>query len=204
MTPIFSFNLFKSIKDAMRKIVFITTTLVCLMLLFSIFTSCNQLSGKKEGNESNSMNEAISEQEIPSAEKWLKSIFECEDGNGYCLPADRDVFTDRYNKFFLESLEIFEYPDFKTEKDRVSAEDVYRKKWKDIYPLGKEIWTPFGQGNGMEAGDKLENVTIISISDLEYTVLVDYGEGSVFSNDVLLVLSGDAYLIDYIETELIE
>ena len=67
-----------------------------------------------------------------------------------------------------------------------------------IYPLGKEVWAPFGMGNGMEAGDKLENVTITHLSDLKFTALIDYGEGNVFFNALLLVPSGDAFLIDYI------
>ena len=73
-----------------------------------------------------------------------------------------------------------------------------------IYPLGKEVWAPFGMGNGMEAGDKLENVTITHLSDLKFTALIDYGEENVFFNALILVPSGDAFLIDYIETTLID
>ena len=103
-------------------------------------------------------------------------------------------------KNFQETLGIYEYPEFETDNEQKVAEDSYRKKWKDIYPLDKEVWPPFGQGNGMMEGDKLENVTITHISDLKYNVLVEYREGMVFSNNLLLIPQGDSFLIDFIDT----
>ena len=170
----------------MKKSILITTTLLFSILLFLISTSCKNPSGENTG------------------ETWLKSIFQCENGNGYCLPEEKEVFTERYYEFYLESIGIFEYPDFETDDEKIAAENTFKNKWKDIYPLDNYIWSPFGCGNGMEAGDRLENVTITHISDLEYSVLVEYLGGNVFSNDLLLIPSGDAFLIDYIATELKE
>lgn len=166
----------------MNKTIFTTTALLCSILMLTLSTSCNSDSG----------------------EKWLNSIFQCENGTDYCLPNDRDVFTERYYEFYLESLEIFEYPNFDTKEEEVAAKESYRKRWTGIYPLDHYIWSPFGRGNGMDAAERLENVTITRISNLEYNVLVEYLDGNVFSNDLLLVSSGDTFLIDYIATELRE
>ena len=188
----------------MKKRILITTMLLCSMLVFTISTSCNQNAGKKEESKSNSLKETINEQQILSGEAWLKSIFECNDGKDLCFPDEEKVFTERYYQFFIESLGIYEFPDFETEKERIAAEKAYKNKWKDIYPLGKEVWAPFGRGNGIVKGDKLENVIVTPISDLKFTVIIEYGEGTVISNSLLLVPSGDSFMIDYIETELIE
>lgn len=96
--------------------------------------------------------------------------------------------------FFIESLEVFEYPDFETEKEQVVAEKAYKNKWKDIYPLGKEVWAPFGRGNGIGVTHKLEDVFITRISDLEYTVLIGYGEGTISSNALVLAPFGQCVL----------
>ena len=188
----------------MKKKILFTTTLLYSLLVFTVSTSCNQTSDKKEEGKSDSLEVAINDKEFASGETWLESIFECDNGKGYCFPDEEKVFTERYYQFFIESLEIFEYPDFENEEDQIAVEKAYKNKWKDIYPLDKEVWAPFGRGNGVEAGDKLEDVTITLISDLEYNVVVDYGGGAVFSNDVVLVESGDSFTIDYIETEFIE
>ncbi len=185
----------------MKKRILITTTLLCSILVFS---SCNQNSTKKEAGESNSVEEVKNNQDISSGEKWLKSIFECTDGNEFCFPDEEKVFTERYYEFFVESLGIFEFPDFETEDERIAAEASYKNKWKDIYPMGKEVWAPFGRGNGIGTGDKLENVIVTPISDLEYTVIIEYGDGTVASSSLLLIHSGNAFLIDFIETHLIE
>lgn len=167
----------------MKKSILISTILLFSLLLFIAATSCKNLPGEDAG------------------EKWLKSIFECQNGNGYCLPEDSKVFTERYLEFHSESIGIFEYPDFETDEELIAAENAFKNKWKDIYAVDKYIWSPFGYGNGMEAGDRLENVTITHISDLKYSVLVEYRNGMIFSNELLLIPSGEAFLIDYIATD---
>ena len=188
----------------MKKRILFTTTLLFSLLVFTVSTSCNQNPSKKDESKSDAFEDPINEQEISSGETWLKSIFECDNGNGYCFPDEEKVFTERYYQFFIESLAIYEYPDYETENEQLAAEKAYKNKWKDIYPLGEEVWAPFGRGNGIGAGDKVENVDITRISDLKYKVLIDYGERLVFSNDVVLVQSGDTFLIDYFKTDLIE
>ncbi|NLZ94495.1 MAG: hypothetical protein GX921_01560 [Bacteroidales bacterium] len=146
------------------------------------------------------MKETIREQQILPSHAWLKSIFECQDGSGYCFPDEEHVLTEQYYQFFIESLQVFEYPDFETEEEQVAAEKAYESKWKDIYPVGKEIWYPFGRGNGVEPGFRLENVVITHLYDLIYSVMIHFGDDDLFLSTLQLVQSGDAFLIDYVET----
>lgn len=139
-----------------------------------------------------------------SGEKWLISIFECQSGSDFCFPDIEKVFTDQYLEFYYESLEIYEYPDFETEEEQIAAEKKFKNKWKNIYSSDAYIWPPFGMGNGIEVGYKLKNVTITQVSNLKYTILIDFGEENIFSNTVFLVPLGDAFLIDFIETDLIK
>ena len=177
--------------------------LLCFMLVLTLSTGCNAVSRKKEENKAVLYNETDGQQ-ISGGEEWLKSIFQCDNGNDYCFPDEQKITTTRYYEFFVESLDIYEYPDFETEAEQMNAEKAYKNKWGKTYPLGNEVWAPFGRGNGMEAGDKLENVTITHLSDLKFTALIDYGEENIFFNALLLIPSGDAFLIDYIETTFIE
>jgi hypothetical protein len=177
--------------------------LLCFMLVLTLSTGCNAVSSKKEENKAVLYNETDGQQ-ISGGEEWLKSIFQCDNGNDYCFPDEKKITTTRYYEYFVEWLGIYEYPDFETENEQIAAEKAFKNKWKNIYPLGKEVWAPFGRGNGMEAGDKLENVTITHLSDLKFTALIDYGEENIFFNALLLIPSGDAFLIDYIETTFIE
>lgn len=173
------------------------TALLCSILVFATLTSCNQNSANKNVNKSNSSKEVITEQQISLSEKWLKSIFLCSDNNSYCFPDEEKVFTKQYLVFYYEKLEIFEYTDFETENKQIAAEKAFENKWKDIYPLNKDFWAPLGRGNGIEVGCKLENVTITHISDLIFSVIIDYGDENIQFNALTLVPSGDAFLIDY-------
>ena len=188
----------------MTKRIFITSTLLCSILIAALSISCNQSAGKTVKGKSARLKETISEQHILAGERWLKSIFNCQDGIGYCFPNEESVLTEQYYQFFIESLRIFEYPDFETEKEQIVAEEAYRNKWKDIYPLGKEIWYPFGRGNGVEPGFKLKNVVITHLSDLIYSVMIHFGEDDLFLSTLSLVASGGEFLINYIESEYLE
>lgn len=176
------------------------STLLCSVLVVLLSTSCNQTSGNQQENTTVSLMEGVNTQQIASGETWLNGIFQCPDGRGYCFPDEEKVLTEQYYQFYNESLAMFEYPDFETEQEQMNAEKAYKNKWEKTYPLGNEVWAPFGRGNGLGAGDMLQNVTITHLSDLKFTALIDYGEGNVFFNALLLVPSGDAFLIDYIET----
>ena len=113
----------------MKKTIKFTSLLLILILVFAM-SSCNKNSTKESETETIPVKEALTANKDNAEEEWLKSIFQCENGNGYCLPDDEKVFTKRYKEFFQETLEIFEYPEFETEKERISAEAAYRKKWK--------------------------------------------------------------------------
>ena len=188
----------------MRKTLICTTTFVCSILLLAVSTSCNKPSPKKEKSKANLFEEAINGQQNLSGEEWLKSIFHCENGNGFCFPDEEKVTTERYYEFFIETIGIYEYPTFETEEERVAAEQAYKNKWKDVYPLEDEMLYPFGRGNGTEYGDELRNVIIITQSDTEYTVLIDYGVELKAFTEVTLIHNGDSYLIDYMKSEYIE
>ena len=188
----------------MRKNIIFTATIINFLLVSSVSTSCNQNSGKNLETKSEALEEAVNNQEESSAETWLRGIFECHTGGDFCFPDEEKVFTERYYQFFIESLGIFEYPNFETEEEKLAAENEYKNKWKDIYPLDKEVWTPFGRGNGMGVGDTLENVIITPISHMEYTIIIEFGDSTVTTNYLRLIPSGNAFLIDYIEANLIE
>ena len=188
----------------MKKTITFPVALLSSIIAVTVLTGCDQ-SSANEVSKPAVVKEAIDKQQVSVGEKWLQSIFsQCKSGHGYCLPDDEKIFTKRYKEFYQEQLEIFEYPDFATEDELIAAKQAYKNKWKDIYPLDKEVWTPFGQGNGMMAGDTLENVSISRTADLQYNVLVEYNHGDIFSSNLLLIPSNGTFLIDFIDTTLKE
>lgn len=191
-------------QKGMKKRIFITTIVLCSILITALLTGCNQSSGKNSDSKSTRLNETIGEQQILWSHVWLKGIFDCQNGKGYCFPEEERVLTEQYYQFFIESLQIYEYPDFETDADQVAAEKAHKQKWRDIYPVGKEIWYPFGRGNGIEAGFKLKNVVVTHLADLIYSVMIHFDEEDLFLNTLRLVHSGDDFLIDYIETVYLE
>lgn len=188
----------------MKKIIIFPAALLSSLIAVTVLTGCDQ-SSANEVSKPAVVKEAIDKQQVSVGEKWLQSIFsQCKSGHGYCLPDDEKIFTKRYKEFYQEQLEIFEYPDFATEDELIAAKQAYKNKWKDIYPLDKEVWPPFGQGNGMMAGDTLENVSISRTADLQYNVLVEYNHGDIFSSNLLLIPANGTFLIDFIDTTLKE
>ena len=148
--------------------------------------------------------EVTNELQISAGAKWLKSIFQCSNGSDYCFPDEEKVITERYYEFFVESLGIFEYPDFETEDEQIAAENAYKKKRKDIYPLDIEVLSPFGRGNGIGSGDQLKNVTITPHSETKFTVIIDYGDEIKTTTELTLIANGNSFLIDYMKSEYIE
>ena len=188
----------------MKKNIFTAASLLFSLLMLAVFTGCNQHSNETAGNKSDSLKEAISEQQITSGEKWLKSIFECQNKHDFCFPNEEKVCTERYYAFFIESLEIFEYPDFETENERIAAEEAFKRKWEGIYPLDVPVLSPFGRGNGIESGQQLKNVAITSHSDMKYTVTIDYGGGIIAKSEVTLIGNDGSFLIDYMKSDYID
>ena len=188
----------------MKKKILTATSLLCFILMLILSTGCNQNSYKTEGNKSDSLKEAVNDQPNSSGEKWLKSIFQCNNGSDYCFPNEEKVCTKRYYEYFVESLGIYEYPDFETDNEQVAAEKAFKNKWKDIYPQDAAILSPFGRGNGVETGMELKNVNIIFHSDYKYTVVIDYSDGIKTTSEVTLIANGNSFLIDYMKSEYIE
>ncbi|MDY0102319.1 MAG: hypothetical protein RBS07_05235 [Lentimicrobium sp.] len=181
-----------------------TTGLFVSILVFTLSTSCNQSSGDKEVNNVDSLNKSMDGQQISQGEEWLKSIFQCDNGNDYCFPDEQKITTTRYYEFFTESLDIYEYPDFETDTERIAAENAFKMRWGKIYPLDVPILSPFGRGNGIESGQKLENVTIAAQSDMKYSVIIDYGDGIQTTSEVTLIANGSSFLVDFMISEFID
>ena len=129
----------------MKKRFISTSAIIYLMLLLIVSSSCNQLSSNKNEGDTDVYKRKIAQQHVLSGEEWLKSIFHCETGNDFCFPDEEKVTTERYYEFFIETIGLYEYPTFETEEERVAAENAYKNKWKDIYPLDNEMLYPFGR-----------------------------------------------------------
>ena len=178
-----------------------TIFFVVIAVIGLLYVSCN--SDKKKGNSANTDNQP--EQLAAKGAEWLKLIFTCaDDEKSFCFPDEESICSERYYAYYSEYMDIFEYPEFETEAEQKEAEQKFEAKWKSIYPTGVELWAPFGRGNGVDMGYHLKNVTITHNSGLEYTVLVDYGDGYVFKNEVTLIPYDNVFQVDYIKTEFIE
>ncbi len=165
---------------------------------------------KNNSSESNQIlkNEEIKENILKNenAEEWLKNIFKCKNESRYCfyIEYEKQLCTQRFYDFMIDSEEIYGASNL-TGDDYLNALKEYKKKWKSIYPLRNEIYGQtwlFGRGN--DDTEKIEKVEITKISDLKYSVFIDYGDNIKTQSEVLLVLENDKYKIDYCVTEFIE
>lgn len=133
---------------------------------------------------------------IDSGEEWLKSLFVNKQ-----FPDENKVCTKRFLEYMSDKGSIWG-PSNYSEEEAVVAEKVFRKKYGGIYKiLEDENWL-FGRGNGGE--DKVQKFKISKISELNYTVFIDFGDNVKTNNNVILVKSGDSYKIDFCETKFIE
>ena len=130
----------------MKETVVITIITICSILLLVVSASCNQPLQRNEESKSDLFEKTIYEQHPLSGEEWLKDIFHCDSGSGFCFPDEQKVTTDRYYEFFIETIGIYEYPMFETEDERIAAEQVYKNKWKDVYPLEDVMLKPLVLG----------------------------------------------------------
>lgn len=177
---------------------------VLLSGLFLSLASCEQNTAATESRKTAVVERSVSAQQSTAGAIWLSGIFRCATSLGYCLPDYEQVFTPRYLEFYQDVLQVFEYPEAETDEQRRAAEQAHAQKWTGIYPLVQTQWPPFGMGNGMAAGDTLVDVKIIPVVDLRYSVLIDYGEQTLFANEVRLIPVDAAFLIDHIDTHLVE
>lgn len=145
-------------------------------------------------------------QKIDSAEYWLKNVFKCEKGNGYCFYLDKEkqICTKRFYEFMIESEELFGASNL-TEDEYPSALNNYQKKWLKIYPLRNiDIGSSWLFGRGQDDIENIRDVTITKLSNLKYDVFVDYGEGLKTQNKVYLILKNNIYKIDFCSTKFID
>lgn len=137
-------------------------------------------------------------------EEWLRDIFVCKNNSStYCyyLEKEQDLCTDRFNDFLSDANEIYG-PSSLTDDEYPIAKKKYEEKWSSIYPLNtQEMWL-FGRGN--DDNESIKNVEINKISDLKYSVYIDYGENIKTENEVTLVADADSYKIDYCKTKFVE
>ena len=132
---------------------------------------------------------------------WLKEIFTCKKSANFCFPNSNNIYTKRMLEYFSEADDIYGMSDL-NDKERIIAEKKYKNKWKDIYPLKKDDLPPFGRGNGNI--DELKKVTVKKLSDMEYRVIIDYGNNIKTSNDLKLIKNGNSFLIDFMKSDFLE
>ena len=173
--------------------------LLTLIIIAFALQSCKNKTEQKQGNQ----------QEVAQtdqAEEWLKNIFRCESGNGYCFYLDKEeqICTKRFYEFMTDSEEIYGASNL-TENEYPKALKKYQQKWSSIYPLRNEhtgeAWL-FGRGN--DDTENIEKVEITKISDLKYSVYIDFGNDIRTRSEVTLVLENNEYKIDYCKTEFFE
>lgn len=133
-------------------------------------------------------------------EIWLKSIFNCNNSSKYCFYLDKEeqVCTKRFMTFLSESEQIYGASNF-TSEERKKAEIEYLKKWKNIYPPNKKANWLFGRGQ--DDTEEIIAVKINKISNLKYSVFIDYGNGIKTQNEVTLISQDGSYKIDYCDTK---
>lgn len=132
---------------------------------------------------------------------WLKKIFTCPEGKGYCLPDESKVLSDRFQLFIKETNKFYAFSYGRNPEEQGEAEKAYKSRWESVYPLYKEETWPFGRGNGGE--EKLQNVKIEPAGGLNYLVIIDFAPSFRTVNSVRLIEKNDEFLIDYIQTEYI-
>ena len=133
---------------------------------------------------------------VDNGEEWLKSLFVNNQ-----FPNESKVCTKRFLEYMSDKGSIWGPSDYSAE-EAVAAEKAFRKKYSGVYKiLEDENWL-FGRGNGGE--DKVENFKISKISELNYTVFIDFGNNIKTNNNVILIKSGDNYKIDFCETKFID
>lgn len=175
--------------------------LLLLVLTLALLSCDNKTKKSQEKNESENIT-----QKTDKAEDWLKNIFKCENRNGYCFYLDREkqICTKRFYEFMLDSEELFGASNL-TETEYPNALSKYQKKWSKIYPLrNKKSGSAWLFGRGQDDKENIQDVKISKISNLKYSVFVDYGEGLKTQNEVILIIENNEYKIDFCNTEFIE
>lgn len=168
---------------------------ILLLTTAFLLQSCGNGTGKK------TQTETVKEDK---AKVWLEDIFKCKTSTeGFCYYLDKEdrICSKRFMDFLIDANEIYGPSNF-TEQELIEAKDRYKKKWSNIYPLySEEIWL-FGRGN--DDNENIMDVKINKISELKYSVLIDYDGKIKTQNEVTLIFENNSYKIDYCKTKFIE
>ena len=177
------------------------TKLKLILLIFLIFIfSCNK---RNEKITAETKIEDNVKQQTDKAQKWLYSVFKCNNSEQYCfyLENEKEICTKRFYDFMSDSEEIYGASNL-TVEELPSTLQKYTEKWSEIYTLRNEndgeTWL-FGRGN--DDMENIKQVKISKISDLNYDVYVDYGNEIKTKSKVKLIEQNNSYKIDYCETK---
>lgn len=173
----------------MKKILII---IICTLIVIS----CNNKTEQKEKNLQEIEN-------TDNAKEWLQNIFRCKSGKRYCFYLDKEeqICTKRFYEFMTDSEEIYGASNL-TKNEYLNALKKYKQKWTSVYPVRDEhTGESFLFGRGNDDMENIENVEITKISELQYSVFVDFGNDIRTRSKVTLVLENNDYKIDYCETE---
>lgn len=137
---------------------------------------------------------------VDEGKVWLQNIFK----NNYSdhhfpeFNVEEKLCTKRFRDFIYDANDIYG-PSNLTEDELPAAKKAYEKKWAKIYPLYTEECFLFGRGNG-DTGE-LKELKIEKISDLKYSVFINYNGDIKTQNEVTLVPENGSYKIDYCKTD---
>lgn len=196
----------------LRKNIYFLTFIFCGMACSCHQATNNDVQGhhgsvkKSDNNASKPVNttqllkDTIANKKIDNGEQWLKRLFKCKNGNKYCfyLATEEEVCTQRFYQFMTDSEELFGASNL-SEDEYPNAVKKYKQKWAKIYPLRTET-EPWLFGRGQDDMENIVDVKISKISDLNYLVIVDFGEDLKTKSKVTLVEKAKDFKIDYCET----
>ena len=194
--------------------------IIILSLIFTILISCNQknvsqkevLNSETIVEENNSKVSSESEEQLSEdkdsdkQKKWIKNIFKCKNSNKFCfyLEKEKEICTKEFYEFMIDSEELYGASNL-TEDELPNALQKYKTKWSKIYKLRNEnSGEPWLFGRGQDDMENIQEVMINKISELKYSVDIDFGENIKTKNVITLVPNNENYKIDYCETEFIE
>lgn len=193
--------------------------LLIIGLIFTFLISCNQnkethdkVLDSKKGTKIN--NSQVFYNKIKSGEnsdydkpkEWIKNIFKCKNSNKICfyLDKEKEVCTKEFFEYMIDSEELYGATNLTDEEFPIALEK-YKTKWSKIYKLRNEnTGAPWLFGRGQDDMENIQEVIITKISELKYSVDVDFGGSIRTKNIITLVRENGNYKIDYCETKFIE
>lgn len=140
-----------------------------------------------------------SNQQVEAGAKWLESLIINADGE-VCIDTidEEQVMTPRLKEFFDDAQHVYGPSDM-DENEWKAAEQAYKEKWKDVYPIKEDDHKLFGRGNGETTS--LYDLKVTHKEGLVYDVYVKYGANQAYNTEVTLVPHEGAFRIDYASIE---